>query len=108
MKQINLELNQFSGTIPICLTNPAYLAVNIANNKFIGTIPSHWHSPYLDVSGNKLSGTIPKDLYIVDQYSDLISYVSGHGFNISLYNNKFDGTLSVDTFAGMCEFFQYN
>ncbi|KEH15705.1 putative non-specific serine/threonine protein kinase [Medicago truncatula] len=67
---MNLEENEFSGTIPINM--PQYLEVVILRaNQFEGTIPSQLFNLsylfHLDLAHNKLSGSMPNCIYNLSQ-----------------------------------------
>lgn len=89
-KLINLNDNQFTGTIPQCLTGPAYFSVALDNNQFTGSVPSRWYSHYFRLSGNKLSGSIPIDLLAVDSIAQSPKRInaSENSFVIRMESNK--------------------
>eukprot|EP00899_Mesostigma_viride_P007707 jgi/Mesvir1/16938/Mv25089-RA.2 len=123
LPEINLENNRLSGSIPpiiVSLSGPFTRVdrVLLGNNRFSGTLPNSWPSfikkwplfvegadPYtpemtvtsvFDASKNKLSGTIPLQLFMNSPYEI-----------IELSDNSLSGTIPPEPFAVIAPPFPY-
>ncbi|XP_045824813.1 receptor-like protein EIX2 isoform X2 [Trifolium pratense] len=72
---LNLGENEFSGTIPIKMSQNLHVLI-LRANQFEGTIPTQlFNQPslfYLDLAHNKLSGSMPECIYNFQDLSDSI------------------------------------
>ncbi|CAL4982540.1 unnamed protein product [Urochloa decumbens] len=100
LTSLNLSMNAFSGWLPSSLGNlTKLLELNLANNNFIGTIPIGLFnivtlSKVLDLSHNKLEGSIPPQI--------------GKLKNLAVFraeSNKFSG--EIPSTIGKCQLLQY-
>ena len=89
-KALTMSHNQFTGTIPDCLTSDAFVAVDLSFNQLEGEIPSNWYASYMVLHQNCLNGTIPSNLIAVNQSTNT-SYKDA--MVIGLHYNDFTGTV---------------
>nr|XP_043633240.1 receptor-like protein EIX2 [Erigeron canadensis] len=108
---LDLSENKIGGNLPR-MRNPGIVAVNLAQNLFNGSVPTHlceWSSiRLLDLSNNNFSGVLPKcvgnliHLQVMDIKNNTLTgdVPSSLGFlsnleSLHLSNNKFKGNLPV-------------
>eukprot|EP00934_Nitzschia_sp_Nitz4_P002906 Nitzschia sp. Nitz4//scaffold6_size259037//65754//69050//NITZ4_001056-RA/size259037-processed-gene-0.63-mRNA-1//-1//CDS//3329556839//2896//frame0 len=92
LKTVDISGNDFSGVLPSALKNMASLTTfKAANNKLSGPIysfASNANMLYLDVSNNKLTGTIPSEL--------LASATDSEKVVLDISSNRLSGTMPGD------------
>jgi hypothetical protein len=100
LRDFDISFNNFSGTLPnsdAWSSLNSLFSFNVQGNQFSGQIPDAIGSLLsndINLSSNKLQGTIPESLFKIAALNSL-----------SLANNKLNGTLP-DTFNSLREFYE--
>lgn len=95
LRELYLDNNNLSGTIPTVLSTFIYLRkLSLSNIHLTGTIPTEFNYrlpsiSYLDLSANELTGTLPVDLF-------------KHSFDhFDISNNKMSGPIVQNSFSSL-------